>query len=661
MENNEENAAQYIDIDELIPHPDNPRINDHAVEEVAGSIKRFGFAAPIIARREDNTVIAGHTRLKAAKKLGLSKVPVRFMDLDPVDAKLLMLADNKIGERADWNDDALQAIFEELQDEDLSGLGWDEEELSGILGDLYSEDEEEVIVEPPAPVQSDFNFTLLKGNCLEKLKEIPDNSIDSIVTDPPYHLMSVVQRYGKEGSAPAKHGSDGLYQRQSAGFMGQQWDGVGEDGKCIAFNVELWKECYRVLKHGGHMVAFSATRTVHPMGVAIADAGFEIRDMISWLYFSGFPKSHDVSKAIDSRDKTDKSRSRQLRFTEWMRSTGLKAKQIDQYTDTNMGSHYLSSKSQPAIPTRDLFEKMRPHIPIPIPNWVEEYVDFRSVESENMKKRKIVKTVKTNKLLSGIVSCGRGIGDSFDMNITAPATPEAKKWQGWGTALKPSYEPAILARKPLEKGLSVAENVLKHGTGAINIDACRFAYGDPCWVGPQHDHSDQWDNPTIGSLQAFHYAKDTTRDLNAKNDISGYKPERGRWPANIYQCPKASRSEREAGLEHLQGKSGAEAVDRNEGSAGLDNPRAGAGRTADQVKNFHPTVKPIGVMRWLCRLITPPNGTVLDPFLGSGTTAVAACLEGFDAIGCEMTEEYYPIIEGRIEWAKREREHGPKE
>ena len=154
MENNEENAAQYIDIDELIPHPDNPRINDHAVEEVAGSIKRFGFAAPIIARSADNTVIAGHTRLKAAKKLGLSKVPVRFMDLDPVDAKLLMLADNKIGERADWNDDALQAIFEELQDEDLSGLGWDEEELSGILGDLYSEDEEEAIVEPPAPSRS---------------------------------------------------------------------------------------------------------------------------------------------------------------------------------------------------------------------------------------------------------------------------------------------------------------------------------------------------------------------------------------------------------------------------------------------------------------------------------------------------------------------------
>lgn len=202
MANNEENAAQYIDIDELIPHPDNPRINDHAVEEVAGSIKRFGFAAPIIARREDNTVIAGHTRLKAAKKLGLSKVPVRFMDLDPVDAKLLMLADNKIGERADWNDDALQAIFEELQDEDLSGLGWDEEELSGILGDLYSEDEEEA---QEYSESDDLEPRVKKGDlwklgdhyllCGDSTEDrdvdylIGESRVDMIFTDPPYALF----------------------------------------------------------------------------------------------------------------------------------------------------------------------------------------------------------------------------------------------------------------------------------------------------------------------------------------------------------------------------------------------------------------------------------------------------------------------------------------
>jgi len=526
-----EAIGEYIDIDLLIPHPENPRINNHAVEEVAGSIKRFGFASPIIARLEDRMIIAGHTRYKAAQSIGLDKVPVRFMDLDPVDAKLLMLADNKIGERADWDEDALQELFEELQDEDLSGLGWDEDELSGILDDLYSEDEEEAIVEPPEPVQSDFKFTLLKGDCLEKLKEIPDNSIDSIVTDPPYEI----------------------------GFMGKGWDDSG-----IAFNVELWKECYRVLKHGGHMVAFSATRTVHPMGVAIAKAGFEIRDMISWLYFSGFPKSHDVSKGID-------------------RHLGAEREVVGDYQKRE--------------------------------SWGKDFVG------------------------------GTGYEDT-SINITKPATPQAAQWEGWGTSLKPSYEPAILARKPLEKGLSVAENVLKHGTGAINIDACRFAYGDPCWVGPQEEPKSEPVRPRCGSTGYGEVFSQSESMGIIRYEVSNL----GRWPANIYQCPKASRSEREAGLEHLKGNN---VAGKNENKyMGVDS----AGTRSDQVKNFHPTVKPIGVMRWLCRLITPPNGTVLDPFLGSGTTAVSACLEGFDAIGCEMTEEYYPIIEGRIEWAKRERE-----
>ena len=527
-----ESIGEYADINSLIPHPDNPRINDHAVEELAKSIKRFGFAAPIIARSEDKMIIAGHTRWKAAKHLNLDQVPVRYMDLDPVDAKLLMLADNKIGERADWDEDQLAKSFEELKDEDLSGLGWDEDEIFDYYDDPFESEYQEPM-EAPDPVDSDFQFKLLKGNCLEKLKEIPDNSIDSIVTDPPYEI----------------------------GFMGKGWDDSG-----IAFNVQLWKECLRVLKPGGHMVAFSATRTVHPMGVAIANAGFEIRDMISWLYFSGFPKSHDISKAIDK----------------------------------HLGAE------------RKIVGK-----------------DGRTAIKENT-----------------TVNFGMGFGD---WNITKPATPEAAKWEGWGSALKPSYEPAILARKPLEKGLTLAENVLKHGTGGLNIDDCRFAYGDPCWVGPEEKPSGS--NRTVNNWMP-----------EQKKTFVYESSNLGRWPANIYQCPKASRSEREAGLEHLQGKAGFEACDQKEGAAGLNSPRAGAGRTADQVKNFHPTVKPIGVMRWLCRLITPPGGTVLDPFLGSGTTAVSACLEGkFNAIGCEMTEDYWPIIEGRIEWAKREREDGPKE
>ena len=543
MESNAEKVGEWVSIEMLIPHPNNPRINDHAVDEVMKSIKRFGFASPIIARSEDKMIIAGHTRYKAAKSLGLDRVPVRFMDLDPVDAKLLMLADNKIGEKSDWDEEKLAELLQDLKEEDLDGIGWDEEELSDILSDLYTEEPEQEYIEPPKPVQSDFIFTLLKGNCLEKLKEIPDNSIDSIVTDPPYEI----------------------------GFMGKNWDNSG-----IAFNVDLWKECFRVLKHGGHLVSFSATRTVHPMGVSISEAGFEIRDMISWLYFSGFPKSHDVSKGIDKKLGADR-----------------------------------------------------------------RVVGFR-------------KSGK-NALFGGLKNKEIGSGN----NITNPATPEAQKWEGWGSALKPSYEPAVLARKPLEKGLTIAENVLKYGTGALNIDRCRFGYGDPCWVGPQEEQiqKEPIKNKAFGhkNINKNRMQKKTSEYLISNvSDL-------GRWPANIYQCIKASRSEREAGLEHLQGKSGFEINNRNPENIGHEYAHAGTGRTSDEVKNFHPTVKPIGVMRWLCRLITPPNGTVLDPFLGSGTTAVSACLEGFNAVGCEMTEDYFPIIEGRVEWAKRERNNGQEE
>ena len=588
---NDHSVGEFVRIDRLHPHHKNPRHNDHAVDSIANSIKRFGFTSPIIANK-DGTILAGHTRWKSAKKLNLDTVPVVYVDLSPVDAELLMIADNKLGEKADWNTDQLSSLLMDLkeQGEDLDVLGFEQHELDELLEDLdadpFGDGEPVDAIEPP-PVESDLDFRLLKGNCLDMLKELPDNSIDSIVTDPPYEL----------------------------GFMGKAWDATG-----IAYSVELWAECLRVLKHGGHLVAFSGSRTVFPMGVAIAEAGFEVRDMISWIYTSGFPKSLDITKAIDSRDKTDKSRSRQLRFTEWMRSTGLKAKQIDQYTDTNMGSHYLSSKSQPAIPTRDLFEKMRPHIPIPVPDWVEEYVNHRTVESENMKKRRLLQEKPTQ----GIGGNGifNGHKDGATWKITEPHSPQAQQWQGWGTALKPAQEPAVLARKPIDSDCSsIAENVLKWGTGAINIDAARFAYGDDCNFG----NTDELDH------------------------------EIGRWPANVYQCKKPARSEKEQGLDHLTGKTGAEATQRKEGSDGLNSPRAGAGRTAEHVKNFHPTVKPIKLMRWLCRLLTPQGGTVLDPFLGSGTTAVSAILEGFNAVGCEMTEDYYPIIQGRVNWAKAER------
>ena len=498
-----ESIGEFVQVGLLTPHPKNPRHNDQAVESIANSIKRFGFTSPIIANM-DQTILCGHTRYKAARSLGLSVVPVIYVDLSPVDAELLMIADNKLGEKAEWNTDQLCELLIDLreQGEDLDVLGFEDHELDDLLTDLNVDPFEGAEPEhfEPIEIESDLNFTLLKGNCLDKLKELPDNSIDSIVTDPPYEL----------------------------GFMGKSWDSTG-----IAYSVELWSECLRVLKHGGHLVAFSGSRTVFPMGVAIAEAGFEVRDMISWIYSSGFPKSLDI------------------------------------YKQTDKDEH-----------------------------------------------------------------------------------------KGWGTALKPAQEPAVLARKPIHSDCSsIAENVLKWGTGAINIDAGRFAYGDECWFGDTSEIRDPRDSNGYCGKNMGHVLGDYK---GIKRD--NYAHDSGRFPANVYQCKKPHRSEKEQGLDHLTGKTGAEATQRKEGSDGLNSPRAGAGRTAEHVKNFHPTVKPIKLMRWLCRLLTPQGGTVLDPFLGSGTTAVSAILEGFHAVGCEMTEDYYPIIEGRINWAKLERENnGQKE
>ena len=374
---------------------------------------------------------------------------------------------------------------------------------------------------------------LYKGNCLDTLKTLPDCSIDSIVTDPPYELS----------------------------FMSKSWDSTG-----IAYSVEMWRECLRVLKPGGHLLAFSGSRTYHRMTVAIEDAGFEIRDQIMWLYGSGFPKSLDVSKAID-------------------KAAGAEREVVGSDTKAR------STTGKSALP---------------------------SVGGET---------------------------EYQTWDITAPATPEAQQWQGWGTALKPAHEPICVARKPLTG--TVASNVLEWGTGALNIDGSR--------VGTEERTYDL--TMTSGNFE--------TTGGN-KNEKSGTTTVTGRWPANVihdgseevlagfpndagrfFYCAKASKSERNAGLGGLP----------NGPIYPMNNSieRKEINKTAPtKAQNFHPTVKPLALMRYLVKLVTPPGGTVLDPFLGSGSTAVAAILEGFDWRGCEMTEEYWPIIEARVKWAKKE-------
>ena len=385
-------------------------------------------------------------------------------------------------------------------------------------------EDDELPVNPPAITQLGEivqlgRHTLIAGDCIELMKAQPENSIDAVVTDPPYGI----------------------------GFMGKGWD-------CSVPGEDFAREAFRVLKPGGHLIAFAATRTVHRLTVALEDSGFEIRDQIGWLQWQGFPKSLDVSKAIDKGAGADVS--------------------SDGYTPNN---------------------KNNPH--------------------------------------------GKGWGGGSKTQVAKPATPNAKTWQGWGTALKPSQEPAVLCRKPLEG--TVSENVLKWGTGAINIDGCRIGYGDPAWPGPGGEKGN-W--PITDRAGASALIWGGASPVPTSTDL-------GRWPANIYHCPKPSRGEREAGCGELPSKSGSEAVERKAGSAGVDNPRAGAGRTASEVHNHHPTVKPVALMRWLVRLVTPPGGKVLEPFAGSGTTLIAAEREAVDCLGFEREPAYCDIIRARVEKA----------
>jgi DNA modification methylase len=436
---------------------------------------------------------------------------------------------------------------------------------------------------------------LMHGDCREIIATLDDESVASIVTDPPYEL----------------------------GFMGKKWDNSG-----IAYDLELWTECLRVLKPGGHLLAFGGTRTYHRMASAIEDAGFEIRDSIHWLYGSGFPKSLDVSKGID---KQRHDRDDIYKVTAWVRSArdeaGITNRDIDAaFGFAGMAGHWTSAKSQPSVPTLDQVPTLldvlgvKPEdVPDDIRRLLWDLNGKKGQPGENWAKREVVGK-STHK--SGIANGTKGhttVGGTIAMHVdvTAPATDAAKQWAGWGTALKPAHEPIVVARKPLIG--TVAANVQQHGTGALNIDGTRVP-GAPPSV-PQ---------PIFNSPTGRTYGMKTGEGRNG--EMSGAA---GRWPANVitdgsidaewvryFYCAKASKAERNAGL---------------------------------NAANTHPTVKPLALMRYLVRLVTPPGGTVLEPFAGSGTTLAAAILEGFNAIGCELTDDYLPIIEGRIAWAQQER------
>lgn len=384
---------------------------------------------------------------------------------------------------------------------------------------------------------------IICGDSLVELKKIEDNYFDSVVTDPPYGIS----------------------------FMNKKWD-------YDVPSVELWREVLRVLKPGGHVLSFGGTRTYHRMVVNMEDAGFEIRDQIMWIYGSGFPKSHDVSKGID-------------------KAAGAEREVIGTKTEHNI-------KSGNGNATR--------------------------------------------------LHNSSGNRETIELPITAPSTDLAKQWQGWGTALKPANEPICLARKPLDG--TVAANVEAFGTGGLNIDASRIATSDNLNGGAY--------SPGIRKRNESAFGGGVGGGVMSGANTDFVQPQ-GRWPANVlfdeeaaavldaqtaeksptsrfFYVAKASKRERNAGLEGMPSKVvsvwGGDEDDLSEGKKSTI-PR----------QNHHPTVKPVKLMEYLVRLVTPPGGTVLDPFMGSGTTGVAC--EGFGFVGIEKNEEYFKIADKRIEIA----------
>ena len=374
---------------------------------------------------------------------------------------------------------------------------------------------------------------LLHGDCLEQMKTLPDNSVDSIVTDPPYGIS----------------------------FMAKKWD-------YDVPSVEVWKEAMRVLKPGGHALIACGTRTQHRMVVNIEDAGFEIRDVVSWIYGSGFPKSLNISKAIDKAAGSPQS--------------------------TTYEPNYKNN-------------------------------DF-----------------------------GKGMGGGKTDTTSKPITTEAKQWDGWGTALKPSCEFFTLCRKPLSEK-TVAANVLKWGTGGINIDGCRVA--------PTNDVSG-WSK--TGSKEGENTA------MSGKNYARDAKPDnsQGRFPANLIHdgsqevlelfpdsgSGNGGKPFNYTGKEYNNKKTSMFNGDKPQAPSNFNDSGSAArffycpkaSKKDRDEGNNHPTVKPTALMQYMCRLITPTGGVVLDPYMGSGSTGKAAVKEGFSFVGCELDGDYFEIAKVRV-------------
>jgi DNA modification methylase len=454
-------------------------------------------------------------------------------------------------------------------------------------------------------------FQTYLGDSLEILKTIPSNSIDSLVTDPPAGI----------------------------GLIGLEWDkDKGGRREWISWLTQIMTECHRVLKPGAHGFVWAIPRTSHWTGTALEDAGFQVKDVITHVFGSGFPKSIAIDKAIDRAKYTNTDDL--FRVTAWIRKRrdelGLTNKKLDEIAECKGGAcHWtaLPPNGQPHIPTKERWEKLEVVLG-PAPGWMQALIKPANEINENWSKRNIVGHYTKD---SG------GIGDvafrSSYHTMTEATSEVSMPWQGWGTSLKPASEHWILIQKPISEH-NIAANVLKHNVGGINIDSSRipvngkipsttnlnFQDGGFLWDNRTRSQNSTYNQHPNGRFPAnFIVTRSNENDCPARilNDQSerevevapyfkNFKPE-----TPFFYCKKPGKTERGDG-------------------------------------NIHPTVKPLRLMRYLCKMTTPPNGTVLDPFMGSGTTGVAALFEKFNFIGIERDESYHQIANKRLKGVSNE-------
>jgi len=442
----------------------------------------------------------------------------------------------------------------------------------------------------------EYKNKVIIGDCFDVLRQIPDNTFDSVVTDPPYGLSQEPDIY----EVLTKWLANDTYNHNSKGFMNKEWDS-------FVPGPHVWKEVYRVLKPGGHLLCFAGTRTEDLMSIAIRMAGFERRDLVEWLYFSGFPKSVDVGKKMDEKVRGMAVRKKILQI---MRSRGMTAPE-------------LSKKAGLASPASIRDWLVGGHVPSD-KNWekIKKALELTPEEETELERIKIGEgkagLAKGESRRNG--SHKVGYKETYD--ITAPATDLAKKWDGWGTALKPSHEPIILARKPLEG--TVADNLEKWGTCALNIDDCRIPMNE-------EDRAE--------------LERKASKNIRGKNKffggmlgIASRPDDNGRFPANCITLEDDQFYSKYFNITPKELSKKASKKDRNSDWQG----------NQIDIKNNHPTVKPVPLMEWLIKLVTQPGGIVLDPFAGSGSTLVAAKKNGFNYVGIELNEEYVEIARKRL-------------